>query len=314
MNGSIRAVVAMKFRLAAFAAAVIGLFAVPPRAVAQAPTLAEVMKKAAAYVAEFQQQLSGLVAEETYTQEILKERGSAPYKGNLNPGLPRRTLRSDLLLVKPAGAARYVEFRDVFEVDGVSVRDRDDRLTRLAGDRSAQSHDRMYDIITESARYNIGTIQRNVNTPVMSLQFLDAVFQDRFPFKRATREREQPDARGATPAPGMPGVVVFRVATEMWTIEYEERSGPTIIRTPRGQRLPARGRFWINPSTGAVLMSELIVKGGGVTAAITVSYQSEPLMGFLVPVAMNESYEGHGEHVVGSATYGRFRPLSAPAR
>jgi len=81
-------------------------------------------------------------------------------------------------------------------------------------------------------------------------------------------------------------------------------------QTPRGQRLPARGRFWINPNTGAVLMSELVIKGEGVNAAITVSYQSEPLLGFLVPVAMNESYEGRGEHVVGSATYGQFRQLT----
>ncbi|MDP2322128.1 MAG: hypothetical protein Q8O42_22660 [Acidobacteriota bacterium] len=142
----------------------------------------------------------------------------------------------------------------------------------------------------------------------MPLQFLDAALQDRFRFRRARRDRERAEAKGATPAPGMPGVAVFRVATEMLTIAYEERSGPTIIRTPRGQRLPARGRFWINPSTGAVLMSELVVDGGGVVATITVSYQSEPLAGFLVPVAMHESYLGHGEHVTGTATYGRFRP------
>lgn len=300
----------MRCRLAAIIVALIALVAAPAPAAAQEPTLAQVLKKAAAYVAQFHKQLSGIVAEETYLQEV-----SRSGIGSVVDEPARRVLRSDLLLVKPASSDRYVEFRDVFEVDGVGVRDHEERLTRLAVERSAQSRDRMRDIISESARYNIGTIQRNVNTPVMTLQFLDAAFQDRFRFKRASRDREQADAKGATPAPGAtPGVAVFRVATEMWTIEYEERGGPTIIRTPRGQRLPARGRFWINPSTGAVLMSELIAKGEGVTAVITVSYQSEPLMGFLVPVAMNESYEGHGEHVVGSATYGRFRPLSAPAR
>jgi hypothetical protein len=169
----------------------------------------------------------------------------------------------------------------------------------------------MLDIVTASARYNIGHIYRNVNTPVLALQFLDAAFQERFKFKRASKERERADPKGATPAPNLtPDAAVFRVATEMWTVEYEERSGPTVIRTPRGQRLPARGRFWINPNTGAVLMSELVIKGQGINAIITVSYQSEPLVGFLVPVAMNESYEGNGEIVVGSATYSQFRQLT----
>jgi hypothetical protein len=29
---------------------------------------------------------------------------------------------------------------------------------------------------------------------------------------------------------------------------------------------------------------------------------------------MHESYVGNGEHVVGTATYGRFRPVNAPER
>ena len=83
---------------------------------------------------------------------------------------------------------------------------------------------------------------------------------------------------------------VFRVTTEMWTIEYRERGRNTIIRRPNGDNLPVRGRFWIDPSTGAVLISEMIVDGGGVIATVTVSYQSEPLMGLLVPIEMRESY------------------------
>lgn len=302
----------MKFHVAARAVALVGLFAVPARPHAQEPALAQVLQKAAGYVAEFQQQLSGIVAEETYTQEVLKERGApSSYKGSLSPGLPRRTLRSDLLLVKPAGADRYVELRDVFEVDGAPVRDRDERVTRLLGDASPQSIDRMREIIDQSARFNIGRIERNVNTPVLALTFLGADRQPRFEFKRAKPARRLAAPSNPTPPAGGPAdPVVFRVSTEMWTIEYSEKEKPTLIRTPRGQSLPARGRFWINPATGAVLMSELVVDGGGVEATITVSYQSEPLAGFLVPVAMHESYEGHGEHVVGTATYGRFRPVA----
>jgi hypothetical protein len=103
---------------------------------------------------------------------------------------------------------------------------------------------------------------------------------------------------------------VFRVSTEMWNVEYRERARHTIIRNVNGGDQPARGRFWIDPNTGAVLISELIVNGGGVLATITVSYQSEPLMGFLVPVQMHESYvRRDGERTTGEAEYGRFRPI-----
>ena len=102
---------------------------------------------------------------------------------------------------------------------------------------------------------------------------------------------------------------MFRVSTEMWTIEYRERKNATVIRTPSGGNLPARGRFWIDPSTGAVLISEMIVDGAGVIATVTVSYQSEPLMGFLVPIEMRESYLRYGERITGHAVYGKFRVL-----
>jgi hypothetical protein len=303
MNGSIRGGLTMRYEVAAAIVAVVALSG-PPLAQTREPSMREVLRNAADYVAGFQKQLSGLVAEETYVQEV-----DRPKLWVVAPeDATRRVLRSDLLLVKPAKSDRYVEFRDVFEVDAASVRNRDERLTGLVG---AGSFDQMRDIITESARYNIGHITRNINTPVLALQFLDAAFQSHFRFKRATKERQTVNPKGATPAPhATPDAAVFRVATEMWTVEYEERERPTIIRTPRGQNLPARGRFWINPNTGAVLMSELVIKGEGLNATITVSYQSEPLVGFLVPVAMNESYEGNGERVVGSATYGQFRQLT----
>ena len=95
----------------------------------------------------------------------------------------------------------------------------------------------------------------------------------------------------------------------MWTVEYEERDKPTIVRSPRGENRAAKGRFWIDPSNGSVLISEMIVNGGGVIATVTVSYQSEPLLGFLVPVEMRESYLRYPERMTGRAEYGQFRQV-----
>ena len=291
----------MPVRWAIALAGMIIAFGPDARPSAAAPKFKDVLKRTAAYVERFQQQLSQIVAEETYVQTVVDT--SQPADTLLQPS---RTLRSDLIFVKSAAEDRFVELRDVFEVDGQPVRDRQARLERLLGANSTAAGSQIAAIIQESARYNVGAIRRNVNTPLLALMFLQDNYQDRFTFKHLTREtpvfRESRDLEYNEAA-------VFRVSTEMWTIEYQERKHATVIRTPAGGNLPARGRFWIDPSTGAVLISEMIVDGAGVIATVTVSYQSEPLMGFLVPIEMRESYRGDGERITGHAVYGKFRVL-----
>src|SRR5436305_13761733 len=100
-----------------------------PSASAQEPTLRDVLARAADYNVEFQRQLSGVVAEE----ESVQDTGPSALGGSFNrqASLPQlRELRSDLLLVRPAGVDRWIQFRDVFEVDGHPVRDRTERLMK----------------------------------------------------------------------------------------------------------------------------------------------------------------------------------------
>lgn len=291
-------VVRARRRFAVLGPGLVALFCASARPAAQPPTLNEVMKNAAEYVAAFHRQFSGIAAEETYLQESMNPQRSASSEHR------RRTLRSDLLLVRPGVAPRYVELRDVFEVDGEAVRDRRLRLERLLGD--SQAGDTLAAIIRESARYNIGKVERNVNTPLLPLSFLSKGSQPRFRFTQVETGQPVFGDTDQAPANELP---VFRVSTEIWTVRYEERAKNTVIKTPDGRDLPVRGRFWINPATGAVLISELIVPGVGVHATITTSYQSEPLMGFLVPIEMRELYLSDRERITGSASYGRFRPL-----
>ena len=265
----------------------------------QQPTLKDVLSRSAAYVEQFHRQLSQIVSEETYTQTVTDTRSN-----NAPPAGPAHRLRSDLILVHAPAARRFVELRDVFEVNGHPVRDREARLERLLHDPRGGA--RIDQILEESARYNVGGITRNINTPVMPLQFLEKANQHRFEFTHAVTSKPvftAADHRAAN------DTGVFRVTTEMWTIEYRERGRNTFIRRPNGDPNPVRGRFWVDPATGAVLISELIADAGGVRATVTVSYQSEPLMGLLVPVEMRELYVGPGERISGHAVYGRFRLL-----
>jgi hypothetical protein len=55
-------------------------------------------------------------------------------------------------------------------------------------------------------------------------------------------------------------------------------------------------------------MSELTARQKGLRATIDVSYQSEPLVGCLVPIEMREDHrDRHGSHITAHATYGKFR-------
>jgi hypothetical protein len=269
-------------------------------AAAQEPSLKAVLTRAAAYVAEFHRQLSSIVAEEKYVQNWY-----SPSRSGMGAATQRghRELKSDLLLLKPGHTDAWMAFRDVFEVDGDAVRDRQERLAHLFLEQTPRADALIGRILDESSRYNIGDIRRNVNTPTYPLLFLEAANHFRFKFKQTTdrqprTEPENPARDGA-----------FRVSTEVWVIAYEEKEAGTMIKTDGRKDLPAKGRFWIEPATGRVLMSELLVSNRKLRATIDVSYQSAPLLGLLVPIEMREWYDNMStkSHIEAQATYGRFR-------
>lgn len=283
---------------------------VPLHAVAaDAPTLTAVLGRAGSYVADFERQLSAIAGEEHYVQEVQRfaKRKACSSAVALNCGgqlvNPMKTeLRSHLVLVRtrPAG---YVQFRDVFEVDGRAVRDSEERLTALFANPSADSEARKQRILQENARYNIGDVIRTMNVPLLALDVLRLENQARFSFKRVKDDRPETFAGDAAPS------AAFRARTEVWVIAFQERERGTIVRTTEGRDVPSRGRLWIEPDTGRVLMTELISEDRQVRGTVDVSFQSEPLLGLLVPIEMRERYDGrrNGALITCAATYSGFR-------
>jgi hypothetical protein len=261
----------------------------------QEPALEAVLARAGTYVIEFQRQLSGIVAEEAYVQSVRMPFGSSSRVNQLLP--THRELKADLLLVKPAGVDRWLQFRDVFEVDGKPVRDRNERLMHLFVTPSSSSASQAARILDESARYNIGNLQRTVNAPVLALVILDPRNQPRFSFKRAARGDLQLGRSAAKPP------------DSLWVVEYHEVEKATLIRTTFNRDMPSRGRFWIDPASGQVVASEMIAEDPLIKGTVDVEYQMEPSINLLVPVTMRERYEirRDGSIVNGTATYGRFR-------
>jgi hypothetical protein len=275
---------------------VLGVAVLAAPAAAQEPTLADVLGRAGRYVIEFQRQLSGIVAEERYEQNVSP--ASAAMSRTSMPPVLSRVLKSDLLLVKPVGGDRWVQFRDVFDVDGTPVRDRSERLMKLFMDPSQSLAAQVDRIVQESTRYNIGKLQRTINVPVLALVVLDPVNRSRFRFKRLDSNAAPPVARSAASS-----------AAAAWTIEFREVEKETIIRGDFGRDIPTRGRFWIDPDDGRVLASELIAEDVQIRGEVDVGYDREPGIGLLVPVEMREKYDlrRDGSRVFGTATYGTFR-------
>src|SRR5262245_3671827 len=240
-----------------------------------APALPQVLARAQAYVLDCQKQLSGLVAEENYVQDsrLFRTTLSTTTMRSLSG---RRDLKSDLLLVKPEGSDRWVQFRDVFEVDGKAVRDRSERLLDLFVKPTTSTRTQLDRITAESSRYNIGPIERNINVPILALTILLPENVAQFQF-----------ARGSKAAPEL---ARYRPTADVWVLTFTETRKGTMIRGSGGVDLPASGRLWIEPDSGRVLATELTADLSSATATIDVVYGAGPFPNVLVPVEMREQY------------------------
>jgi len=262
------------------------------------PELARLLEKAGEYVVEYEQRFRNVVAEEEYVQWVDVFRGRSVDLGNVGvagPGaaveqLPsargrRRVTRADLVFVQLGDESLWTTFRDVFEVDGKAVRDRDARLERLFLEPARSGISRAREIMNESAAYNIGPVVRTINVPTLPLVFLHPKNQKRFLFARKGRHKIE----------GVSGVEV----------RFEETGRPTFVKREADADLSAEGSFWIDPARGTVLRTRIrfefpLTRS---TATVTTEYHPEPRLAMWLPSEMRERYEGSG----GTARYSNFR-------
>lgn len=268
-----------------------------------APPLTLVLSRAATYVETFADKVSGFVTAETYVQDVtppINRFGSRPGNVRGYTGALHRELKSDLLLVRPVGADGWMQFRDVTEVDGKKLKDRNDRLARLFLTPSKSTAAQARKIMDESSRYNIGDIERNINLPVLALVVLDRNMQPGFEFTL-----EKPDTKHELPpeitAPEDAVVVAFR-----------ETQLRTMVASPQGKNMPASGRFWLDRRTSRVFLSEIGVEDLWLKALIHVKYGDTAGIEVPVPQAMHERYDNklNGSRVEGLATYSDFRKFT----
>ncbi len=289
--------------LAVLAAGAVLPFSHPSAQVEPAlPTLPSVLSRAATYVERFADRVSGFVTAESYVQDVfppMNRFGSRPGGQRPYNGPTHRELKADLLLVRPVGSDGWMQFRDVTDVDGKKLKDRNDRLARLFLEPSNSTAAQSRKIMTESARYNIGDIERNINLPVLALAVLDRRMQAGFEFSYPKGDDK----------PSLPKRPLFVPPDDALVVSFTETQPHTMVASPQGKNLPSSGHFWLDRRTSQVYMTEIGIDDLWLRAQIFVAYGAVDGINLPVPVEMFERYENklNGTRVEGSATYANFR-------
>lgn len=260
----------------------------------QPPSVKDVMRRVGAYVDAYGQRASIVVATEHYTQQ------SRPMTAGYAP--TTRRILADFAIVKVDTLRGWQGFRDVVEVDGERLPDRDDRLVRLLTE-SGGRYDEARRLSDESARFNIGAIQRNFNVPTTALFFFTPDNLDRFQFSAKSVDR-----------------------SGIWEIAFRETSRPTLIRTPSGASVPSAGMLWVNGADGTVVRTLLALEGFARTgpsrsrgsARVDVTYQRIAELDMWLPAAMDESFEATRgdarDSISGRALYSNYRQFTTLVR
>lgn len=245
------------------------------------PSLAVLLEASAGYLDHYAKALSAVVATEAY-----RFHGSSILNSY-------KSLQSEVLLI---GANEgWIEFRDVFEVDGHPVRDHDARLQALFANPSGDVLAEAQKIANESARYNMG-FARTINVPTMALSYLTRHLQARSTFRIEGRE------------------TIDQVPVTV--VSFKETAQPSLIRVAIGVAQTS-GRYWIDDG-GAVRRTELSLRvprgtvnrqSEVVNGDVKVDYAIDPDLRMLVPSRMQEHYD-QPQRLDGDAAYSHFRTFA----
>ena len=271
---------------------------------AQPPQLADVLAKAAQYVASVEAALPAMVADEEYAQTAESNKmlgGSTLGVGSGQAGAmieghtvrTKRRSRSELLFVRRNDAPLvWSGVRNTLEVDGKSTEKEPGRLERLAA--APAELDRAWPaLVDESRAVQIGEPVRGVHAPWTTLALLRTDQQPRVEFKKDGEE------------------TINGVRT--WKVSFIEQKTPSLLRSTGNAQVPSRGIIWLDPATGQALRTRLEL-GSGLNLQqlrVEVDYALDAGLGMPVPVAMKERHENErGNHVEAKSTFRHWRKVA----
>ena len=187
-----------------------------PGSASDQPTLATVLQRAAAYVADFHQS-----AVRRRRRGALRAGGQGVREARRTDWPSRRGASCTPICCssgRPA-AATGPSSGTCSRSTASPVRDRTERLTRLFLEGSPSAQEQIGKILDESSRFNIGDIKRNINTPVFALQILEHGEPAALQVQAHERPRPGDRRRRDEAVAG-----AFRAAAEVWAVEFEEQA------------------------------------------------------------------------------------------
>jgi hypothetical protein len=240
----------------------------------------DVLRRVRAYLQDYDRQLVSVVADEHYAQT-----------GDVGPEpVAPRMLDSEFAWIAIPELHDVIGVREVRAVDGQPVSTAP-RLRTLLEHPSMDPLSEVQAILAESARHNIGVVERNINFPTFALAYLRPPDREgmRWRLQRATRTLE---------------------------LTFDEHGPATLIRAPSGSRARARGQFLVEARSGRILQSQVRVRlpereSSSGEYLLQVDFAQEPRLGLWVPVRMIERWTTvEGTATVppsGEATYSNYR-------
>jgi hypothetical protein len=190
----------------------------------------------------------------------------------------------------------WLTFRDVFEVDGKAISDRQRRMEDLFHSPTATMLSTASRLADESSRFNLGRLTRTINIPTAAFIFLNARFEN------TTEWSLDSDAR--------------LDAVRVWDLRFDQRRRPFAVSMPGGGPLRSSGRFWIEPGSGRIKRWDLVVSGRGATFRVTTEFGPvASVADGWVPLRLREEYDGPRlERLQGAATYTNHRVFRTSGR
>ena len=262
-----------------------------------------IIAAATRHVSDFAERARTLIADEHNVQEIKAWPSMASTAGRPSMSgmtVAKRILDSEVALVSMTGEL-WLMARDILRVDGKPVPAA--QRVPLPAPRpgsTAEATAEFKRIAQQGARFNLGAVHRDLNTPTLTLWLLTPQVVSRFSFSAKGQEK-----------------VGGRTAR---IVEFKERQAPYLFGVEQVPT-PVTGRFWIEPSTGIVLKSELLLVPNPARnlrsrALLTVTFALDPAVNVWVPHEMTERYDGNSSSnfETSISTYTNYRQFGTSAR
>ena len=238
-----------------------------------------VVARAVEYIKEYQQTLQFVLADEVTVQEVFNRTGNR---------VARRETSGEYFLTYLAADGGWIGVRDIAMVDGQPVANRDNLRELLSRGSVARIGRQLAD---RNAQYNIGSVRRNFNDPMLALVILDDKHRGRFKFDRRRVE--------ATPT----GRLV--------TVAFTERDGPTLVRSTDGSYVFTKGELVIDAATGHIHRTAVTLKIDSTEAKLTTTFSRNDKIGLWLPASFSEQYNHASgdlkETVAVDSTYTNYR-------